>query len=390
MGRITRYEVVFSKEDAIFQAGDEVEGFVYLDLNEEFKCRAVRIRCSGECHTYVDDGSSSEDEWENYYEETITVFGKMKGQPGEDPVLQPGSYEYPFKFQLPMRGLPSSFEYKKQYVRYMVKSFIDIPRKFDRSAKKFFTLIQVSDLNQERNAMKSQRKQAQKSVGMWCCAAGYLDLWMQIPRTGYVPGESIILKGEANNHTTREMSATTVYLAQNIKVRAHGKKKRYGRNVVEIKKLKYAPGETCVWDNQPLLIPAVAPSFLMGCSLIDLYYSLEVSASPSGPSFDLDLSYDIIIGTVPHREALAMESAYMPPPAGPNMVKIGFEGQAQGGPPPSEGPIPLLPPPSYNACMFGEVEPEDKRDKGANAEGNQKDKFAPRYTYYNFQPNPAT
>ncbi|XP_064649298.1 arrestin domain-containing protein 2-like [Lineus longissimus] len=388
MGRITRFEVVFSKEDAVFQAGDDVDGFVYLDLNEEFKCRAVRVRCIGECHTYVDDGSSSDEEEENYFEETITVFGKIKGQQGEDPVLQPGNYEYPFKFQLPMRGLPSSFKYKKQYIRYKVESFIDIPRRLDRYAKKYFTLIQQTDLNDERKAMKSQRKQAQKTVGMLCCAAGYLDLWMQIPKTGYVPGESIILKGEANNHTTRAMSSTKVYLSQNIKVRAKGKKETYHRNVVEIKKLKYAPGETCVWDNQPLLIPAVAPTYLTGCSLIDLYYSLEVEASPSGPSFDLCLDFDVIIGTIPHRDAFAMESAHMLPPAGPNVGKIGLEGQ--GGPPLSDGPIPLLPPPSYYAYMLGEVEPKEKKDKGAKAEGNETEKFAPKYVYYNFQPIPAT
>jgi hypothetical protein len=39
-------------------------------------------------------------------------------------------------------------------------------------------------------------------------------------------------------------------------------------------------------------------------------------------------------------------------------------------------------PPSYSACMFGEVQVKDKKDKGANAENV--DAYTPKYTYYNF------
>jgi hypothetical protein len=39
---------------------------------------AVRIRCIGEGHSHVDDGSSSDEDWECYMKDTITVFGKCK------------------------------------------------------------------------------------------------------------------------------------------------------------------------------------------------------------------------------------------------------------------------------------------------------------------------
>jgi len=61
-------------------------------------------------------------------------------------MLKPGSYKYPFQFQLPP-DTPSSFEGHIGRVRYYVKATMDIPWAFDDEVTSYFTVLQLLDLN---------------------------------------------------------------------------------------------------------------------------------------------------------------------------------------------------------------------------------------------------
>lgn len=66
---------------------------------------------------------------------------------GEDRMmLKPGSYKYPFRFQLPP-DTPSSFEGHCGRVRYCVKATMDRPWAFDEEVASYFTVLQLLDLN---------------------------------------------------------------------------------------------------------------------------------------------------------------------------------------------------------------------------------------------------
>jgi hypothetical protein len=47
-----------------------------------------------------------------------------------------------------------------------------------------------------------------------CCGASVMNAWAQIPRTGYVPGESILLHGAVQNKTRKPVKATKAVLYQ--------------------------------------------------------------------------------------------------------------------------------------------------------------------------------
>ena len=64
----------------------------------------------------------------------------------KDPVLQAGSYSWPFQAKLPPE-LPSSFESTHGQVRYLAKAFIERPWKSNITAKKAFTVLSGLDLN---------------------------------------------------------------------------------------------------------------------------------------------------------------------------------------------------------------------------------------------------
>lgn len=69
------------------------------------------------------------------------------GQSGDDPVLQPGDYSYPFQFLIPNQNMPTSVEGSHGYVRYWLKGIIDRPWKFDITTTAVFTMLEYVDIN---------------------------------------------------------------------------------------------------------------------------------------------------------------------------------------------------------------------------------------------------
>lgn len=62
--------------------------------------------------------------------------------------LQPGSYDFPFEFQLP-GNCPSSFEGTVGHIRYEIKVVVDRAFKLDQEKKVAVRIIAPLDLNQE-------------------------------------------------------------------------------------------------------------------------------------------------------------------------------------------------------------------------------------------------
>ena len=69
------------------------------------------------------------------------------GQSGNNPVLQPGDYSYPFQFLIPNINVPTSVEGRYGYVRYWLKGIVDRPWRFDITTKAAFTMLEYVDIN---------------------------------------------------------------------------------------------------------------------------------------------------------------------------------------------------------------------------------------------------
>ena len=69
-------------------------------------------------------------------------------------------------------------------------------------------------------------------------------------------------------------------------------------------------------------IPAIAPTNLAGrCTIMDVWYMLEFTVTPSGPAFDLKVSFPIVIGTIPLRQY--MDTLVSPSPSAPLNPSLG-------------------------------------------------------------------
>ena len=129
-------------------------------------------------------------------------------------------------------------------------------------------------------------------------------------------------------------------------------------------------GDSDHWEGS-LRLPALAPSGLAGhCSIIDVQYRLDLHVDPSGPSFDLVVSFPLLLGNIPLAEAI---------PSLTSSHDTQFGGGFTLPPPPDQF---NLPPPTYTESQWGAADIRREADEEHTGGDLQ---FVPRYVTYTSQ-----
>ena len=130
-----------------------------------------------------------------------------------------------FTFQLPPY-LPDSFEGGGYgYTRYTVKAVMDRPWKFDHTFSRIFTVLGFLDLNMVPMSSLctfplNDQHSIEGSMRVNCCCCcpllcnGKLHYNLNIPKSGYVPGESIRVWGSIKNETRGKLENLKLMLVQ--------------------------------------------------------------------------------------------------------------------------------------------------------------------------------
>lgn len=132
-------------------------------------------------------------------------------------------------------------------------------------------------------------------------SAGLLKVKVKVPRTGFVPGETIPVTIELDNQSGIEIKEAEAlhqfkpkiehaFTKITLQVRLNQTQKVVGRHLSRertkissqkvCKAAKELSGEEKTFDMD-LVIPALPPSKLMFCSFIDVEYTLEVISKHS-------------------------------------------------------------------------------------------------------------
>jgi hypothetical protein len=193
-----------------------------------------------------------------------------------DAKIPPGRNSYPFNFALPSMNLPSSYVGEYGSVTYQIEATIKRSWKFDQVIKEKFTVNAIVDLNTDAGAAEPGEWKSSKNFCCFCCASGPLGFVMKLPRKGYVPGEFISPIVELNNLSSRGINSVSLTLVQNATFFAQSSKRQGTKTLSEVKRPGVDPGDTDIWQGRLLQIPAVPPTKLGGCRIIDVEYQLRV------------------------------------------------------------------------------------------------------------------
>ncbi|KAH3812605.1 arrestin domain-containing protein 3-like [Dreissena polymorpha] len=262
--------------------------------------REIRVKCRGRAYVFWSAGDSNFSDSQDYIDNTIVLFGKPQNV-REETILTAGNYSFPFEFVLPF-GIPGSFEgpISTVYVRYWLKATIDLPWKFDPEYKTLFTVASVLDLNTVPNVMASQQVSGSMTACCWCCETPPISASLRIDKTGYVPGEWVVVNAEFQDGTGKGVAKSSIRLRIQTTYREKGGNKGSSKSHCVI--MEHGPvsgGGSDAWVNERFQIPALPPSQLPGCDIIVIEYFVEFKVYVVNTEFNLKLTIPITIGTIP-------------------------------------------------------------------------------------------
>lgn len=382
MGKMGLFTIHFANSSKIFYPGQDVQGEVQLQVKDEVKIREIRLKFEGAANVrWTENRGTGKHRRTVTYSSSELYFNQVvhcQSPPnGEDRMmLQPGSYRYPFQFQLPP-DTPSSFEGHCGRVRYYVKATMDIPWAFDDELTSYFTVLQLLDLNTLPQATNPGDAEGSKTLCCLCCKSGPITGKHRIDRLGYVPGEAIPIMAECINHSSRDVKMTSMQLVQVTSYITPRKTKPISIAVQEVKRQLVPRGDSDYWSGQSLVIPPLPASDLLGCNIIDIQYHWQYVCEPSGPAFSLRVPINIIIGGIPLVSSVQQYGAINP-------MNYGINGTMP--PPPSVAFPDNVPTPGF--ASFSTQGQTSENQGGGNTDqpgdDTETDTFAPRYPYYNW------
>ncbi|XP_078580452.1 arrestin domain-containing protein 2-like isoform X2 [Branchiostoma floridae x Branchiostoma japonicum] len=342
-------------------------------------------RLSASSSSSSDSDSSSTSSGSSSSDSSDSESGEA--QSGDTPVLPAGKYTYPFQYQLPSAGLPTSFECGYGYVRYFAEAIIDRPWKFDKKTKRAFTVLDMYDLNEDPNAMTPSAAQDSKKLGFWPFASDPIELQVQTDRGAYCPGEMVRLSGTLKNGSGTEIKETTVQLRQKatcVATSPHRDRRRQHKTLSEIKALGCKAKDATDLSSIALPIPAIPPSSQRYCNIIDVEYKVKFIVNIPGLHTNLDVEMPITIGSIPLKSyypqapSFPLHPVEQPPPSHESLYPdLGFAQWTY-----QAATDPSAPPPPYFAVSTeGPVAlAEDKEDKYTMGPTE----YAPKYAYYDW------
>uniref|UniRef100_A0A914CBH3 Arrestin C-terminal-like domain-containing protein n=1 Tax=Acrobeloides nanus TaxID=290746 RepID=A0A914CBH3_9BILA len=380
----TNIQIFYDSSTNVYAPGQLVHGNVIIELEEEMKARAVVLHMVGKavtnwsCHEhreiYTDSSGNRQTRSRTEAIKDNEVYMENKTilwDGGADEILPEGSHRYDFSFNLPLI-CPPSFEGNFGYIRYYCSVKIDRPWRFDEKEISAFSVLPFFDLNTIPYSISPVMKESTKNLG-FICKHGRIYARIIIPKTGYVPGETIWAQIEMKNMSSRDIEGIEVSLMElsrfhgHCSYSGHGASKTHSRLVAKSRKEVVIQGKQTLTEQISLQVPPVVPSF-NNCRIIQVDYQFKVEIEAHGfLNNSLKIEIPILIGTYPLNN-IPIDTLTDPSRAPDHLTP----------PQPTAPPMEMdNPPPTYGESIFGPEKMENEDEDATNFIG-----FKPKYRYF--------
>ncbi|XP_065357332.1 arrestin domain-containing protein 17-like isoform X1 [Calliphora vicina] len=294
-----------------YLAGQVVRGKVTLTADVQKQVKAVTLKIKGLAHTsWSEDEGMGDDKKSvdytghiDYIKSKTQLFVSNKGSSTDTEfvIIEPGVHCFPFTCHIPPHS-PSSVEGFSGYIRYWVQITLKRPWKFDQIYTKGFTVVNIKDLNYDGELKLPVNTDITK---VFCCGpfkSDPLQLHVQLPQTGYVPGQLIPVSILVTNDTKARINEICVRLVMVVNLFSTHPLHKSKSETRTVSKLIGDPVlRHCKKHfNYLLPIPATPPTCYTLCSIIQIAYRVEVEAKMQGMMFTNQCIHTpVTIGNVP-------------------------------------------------------------------------------------------
>jgi len=295
-----------------FYAGSVVAGFITFDLAEDLtSVDEVEVKCSGKSSLRWTENHNKQtvvySNSERYFKTPIKLLQNIPNN-----VLSKGQHKFPFSFVIP-HNIPASFYFNKfaraSVVYYLTGKIKRSGLHFNVKEKHSITVLgntPVHEVCQGKNPMEPAVGRDSKFICCWCCKTGPLNGEVACNKTGYVPGEVVVVNATLENLTNTDLPFTKINLKRNVKLRARGKTRTFSDIPVKQEFEACNKRKTLNLNNKSVQLPVdMAPSLLPNCNIIFPQYVIELEGQISGCHINLRVPCEIMVGS-PLQPAVAM------------------------------------------------------------------------------------
>ncbi|XP_076388643.1 arrestin domain-containing protein 17 isoform X1 [Megachile rotundata] len=293
-----RIDIAFDHTQQVYYSGQKISGNVHLDVDEPVSALGIRLKCKGEAQVYFTDRSAGIRRKFSAFENYLHVETYLVGDGKEKSMITGGVY--PFSLTLP-ENLPCSFEGRYGRVRYSIRALLDVTTIYRFSTNIIpFTVAPILDLNRDPLAPLPINVQQSK---VYMGQTEPLSVSMSLPVHGYVPGQTIPIKIDMNNPSTVALKKIRIVLKKVVTYHSTEKSRKHKEIVVEVEQPVNKNSDTY---DVTFDVPAVPPTGMIHCNIIDVLYTLKVEACVDVSEWyyrmfqkNLKLRTSIVIGTIP-------------------------------------------------------------------------------------------
>ncbi|XP_018024657.1 arrestin domain-containing protein 3-like [Hyalella azteca] len=399
-----RIALLMDQPTLVYFPGQTITGHVQVQHKSKIKCKTLSIGFIGTAAVSFSTSETTRDHngkhtthhrthsaQERYYESQMQLWA----DPSQE--MAPGPTKYPFSFLLPI-NIPPSFVGAHGKVMHEMTIKLESTKMFkDIKLTQPYSVNSLVDLNLNPTARMTQQQHQEKALCCWCCKSGPLSVMVHLNKTGYVPGESILIDAEIENNTKSKITACRAKLRMNVCYKADLRMQIESRTLSKITKPQVTEVSELSWNSEKIQIPPTPASPLPFCNIIDIEYQMKFFVSLQGINPAVEMTFPITVGTIPTVDAfpvatipsMAMNFPYPPGGGQPSTSAAGGFATM-----PGLEQYPQIPPPTYQQAMATsdhvqssggqsapyKVDPEDNMAPSAPPAN-----FTPYYVSYNFQ-----
>lgn len=289
---IETFEVKLDDLNKVFYPGDSVCGRVNLKIKDDLKIKEMRLECRGEAYVNWPEYSGSHTRYhynrERYFNAMAVIFGEGKGKQNgitSPACISQGSYSFSFKFIIPDKYLPTSFEGRHGNIRYWARAVIDrgLGKNNVKTKPVPFMIGDYVALEDFEDVSDALVKEESRETGWPCFRSGSLVLRGEIDRGGFKQGDDIHVSVLLTNETPHDVTCTEVSLVQRtLFVDIEGGKTFSDHTICYVRKEGVFSGWEQEFPNISLAIPPTTYPTLISCKCIAVLYFILIRAKLKG------------------------------------------------------------------------------------------------------------
>lgn len=217
------FEVQLDQPNRVFYPGETVSGRVKLHLKNDLKIKELRLECRGEAYVNWPEYSGSHTRYhynrERFFSTMAVIFGEGKNKKNgmnSSAFISEGSYRFSFKFIIPDKYLPTSFEGRHGNIRYWARAVLErgLGKNKIKTKPAQFLIGDYVALEDFEHVSDPVIEEDSRTLGWSCMTSGTLVIRAEIDRGGFKQGDDINISLLVANETSRDVAYTEVSLIQ--------------------------------------------------------------------------------------------------------------------------------------------------------------------------------